>query len=205
MKLFYTSGACSLSPHIVLRELELPFSLESVDLKTRKTASGTDFTTLNPKGYVPALQLDDGEVLTEGTAIIQYLADTHAPGKLAPAGGTVERARLNAHLNFIAAELHEAFGPLFHPAITAEAREATLSTISRKLSLMEATFADGRAYLTGPDFSIADAYLFVMLSWANHLGLDLARQPGLVAFSQRVHARPAVQAALAAEGLAKAA
>jgi glutathione S-transferase len=115
MKLFYAPGACSLSPHIVLRELGLSFVLEAVDLKTKKTESGADFTAINPKGYVPALQLDDGEVLTEGAAIVQYLTDKYAPGSLGPVAGTVERARLNAHLNFISAELHKAFGPLFQP------------------------------------------------------------------------------------------
>lgn len=205
MKLFYTPGACSLSPHIVLRELGLPFALESVDLRTKKTESGADFTAINPKGYVPALQLDDGEVLTEGAAIVQYLADKHAPGTLAPASGTVERARMNGHLNFVSAELHKAFGPLFNPAVTQEAREAAVANIGRKLDVVEATLADGRPYLTGLDFTVADAYLFVVLSWAPKLGVDLARWPGLREFSERVSARAAVQAALAAERLPKAA
>jgi glutathione S-transferase len=149
MKLFYTAGACSLSPHIVLRELGLPFALEAVDLKTKKTESGADFTVINPKGYVPALQLDDGEVLTEGAAIVQYLADKHSPGTLAPVAGTVERARLNGHLNFISAELHKAFGPLFNPALTPEARDAAVTSISRKLDVVESTLADGRPYRGG--------------------------------------------------------
>ena len=205
MKLFYTPGACSLSPHIVLRELGLPFVLEAVDLKTKKTASGADFTAVNPKGYVPALQLDDGEVLTEGAAIVQYLADKHAPGTLAPNGGTVERARLNGHLNFISAELQKAFGPLFNPALAPEAREAAVAHLGRKLDLMEQALADGRPYLTGPSFTVADAYLFVVLSWAPNLGLDLGRWPGLDAFSRRVAARDSVQAATAAEKSQKAA
>ena len=128
MKLFYAPGACSLSPHIVLHELGLPFALEAVDLKTKTTQSGEDFTAINPKGYVPALELEDGEILTEGPAIVQYLADKHAPGTLAPVGGTIERARLNGHLNFISAELHKAFGALFNPALRAEAREAAVRT-----------------------------------------------------------------------------
>jgi glutathione S-transferase len=205
MKLFYAPGACSLSPHIVLRELGLPFTLESVDLKSKTTETGADFSAINPKGYVPALQLDDGEVLTEGAAIVQYLADKHAPGTLAPATGTVERARLNGHLNFISAELHKAFGPLFNPALSPEAREAQLSLVGRKLGVVEAVLADGRPYLTGQGFSVADAYLFVVLSWSAHLGMDLAPWPHLAAFSQRVAARNAVQAALTAEGLKKAA
>ncbi len=205
MKLFYTPGACSLSPHIVLRELDLPFELEAVDLRTKTTASGVDFTTINPKGYVPALQLDDGEVLTEGAVIVQYLADKHVPGKFVPVAGTVERARLNGHLNFISAELHKAFGPLFNPAITPEAREAALANLGRKLGVVDTALSDGRAYLTGPDFPVADAYLFVVLSWTPNFGVDLARWPRLVAFSDRVVARRAVQAAMSAEGLAKAA
>lgn len=205
MKLFYTPGACSLSPHIVLQELGLPFTLEAVDLKTKKTESGADFTAINPKGYVPALQLDDGEVLTEGAAIVQYLADKYAPGSLAPLAGTVERARLNGHLNFISAELHKAFGPLFNPSLASEAREAAVANIGRKLDVVEKALADGRPYLTGPGFTVADAYLFVVLSWAPNLGVDLGRWPRLSAFSQRVSARAAVQAAMAMEGLQKAA
>ena len=205
MKLFYAPGACSLSPHIVLRELGLPFALEAVDLGTKKTASGADFRAINPKGYVPALQLDDGEVLTEGAAIVQYLADKYAPGTLAPVAGTVERARVNAHLNFIAAELHKAFGPLFNPALTPEAREAAVANLGRKLDVVENVLADGRPYLTGPDFTVADAYLFVILSWTPNFGVDLAHWPHLGGFSQRVGARAAVQAAMAAERASKAA
>ena len=199
MKLFYTPGACSLSPHIVLRELGLPFVLEAVDLRSKTTASGADFTAINPKGYVPALQLDDGEVLTEGAAIVQYLADKHAPGTLAPIAGTAERARLNGHLNFISAELHKAFGPLFNPLLAPEAREAAVANVGRKLDIVETALADGRPYLTGPDFSVADAYLFVVLSWVPKFGIDRGHWPHLQEFSQRVMARTAVQAALAAE------
>lgn len=205
MKLYYSPGACSLSPHIVLRELGLPVELESVDLRTKKTASGADFLVSNPKGYVPALQLDTGEVLTEGVAIVQYLADKYAPGTLAPLAGTLERARLTADLNFLSAEFHKAFGPLFNPALAPEAREAALVNLGRKLDIMERTFSDGRAYLAGPDFTVADAYLFVILSWAPKLGVDLERWPRLGAFSARVTTRTSVQAAMAAEGLQKAA
>ena len=203
MKLFYAPGACSLSPHIVLRELGLSFALEAVDLKTKRTAAGADFTAINPKGYVPALQLDDGEVLTEGAAIVQYLTDKHAPGTLAPAAGTVERARVNGHLNFISAELHKAFGPLFNPALAPEVREAAVANVSRKLDMIEKVLADGRSYLTGPNFTVADAYLFVVLSWAPKVGVDLARWLHLGGFSRRVAARAAVQAAVAAESLPK--
>lgn len=205
MKLFYAPGACSLSPHIILRELNLPFQLEAVDLRTKTTASGSDFTAVNPKGYVPALQLDDGEVLTEGAAIVQYLADRHAPGTLAPAAGTVERARLDGYLNFISAELHKAFGVLFKPALTAEAREAALANLGTRLDVIDGALSDGRPYLTGADFTVADAYLFVVLNWAPSRGVDLARWPRLGAFGRRIAARTAVQAAMAAEGLPKAA
>ena len=205
MKLFYTPGACSLSPHIVLRELDLPFTLEAVDLKSKRTETGADFTSINPKGYVPALQLDDGEVLTEGAAIVQYLADRHAPGTLAPIAGTIERARLNGHLNFISAELHKAFGPLFNPMLSAEAREGAVSNIGRKLDIVDTALSDERPYLTGASLTVADAYLFVMLSWAPSFGIDLARWPRLEEFSRRVRARKAVQAAMEAEGLQKAA
>ncbi|CAO4186255.1 glutathione transferase GstA [Methylorubrum extorquens] len=205
MKLFYAPGACSLAPHIVLRELGLPFELEAVDLKTKKTASGADFVASNPKGYVPALQLDGGEVLTEGVAIVQYLADKHGPGTLAPNAGTVERARLTADLNFLSSELHKAFGQLFNPALTSEAREAALANLGRKLDVMEQAFSDGRPYLAGPDFTVVDPYLFVILSWAPMMGIDLACWPLLGAFSERVGTRASVQASMEAEGLRKAA
>ena len=199
MKLFYAPGACSLSPHIVLRELGLPFTLERVDLGTKRTASGEDFTAINPKGYVPALQLDEGEVLTEGMAVTQYLADRYAPGQLAPASGTVERARVNGHLTFIGTELHKGFGPLFNPAITPEARGAALANLARKLGLIDRVLAEAGPYLTGPDFTIADAYLFAIQGWAPMFGIDLAPFPHLAAFSRHVADRPAVAAALEAE------
>ncbi|MGU3285120.1 glutathione transferase GstA [Methylobacterium mesophilicum] len=205
MKLFYTPGTCSLSPHIVLRELNLPFEIEAVDLQTKTTASGTDFLTVNPKGYVPALQIDSGEVLTEGSAIVQYLADKHALGTLAPASGTVERARLNGHLNFISAELHKAFSPLFNPAIAPEAREAALANLERKLDVIDKALSDGRPYLTGPNFTVADAYLFAVQGFTAYFGVDLARWPHLSAFRDRVAGRATVKAALAAEAQPKAA
>ena len=199
MRLFYAPGACSLSPHIVLRELGLPFTLDAVDLKTKTTQSGEDFKAVNPKGYVPALQLDDGEILTEGVAIIQYLADNYASGTLTPVGCTVERARLNGHLNFISAELHKAFGPLFNPTLAPAARDAMVANIQGKLGLIDQALADGRPFLTGSDFTVADAYLFVILGLGPMLGLDFEAWPRLGEFSRRVAARPAVQSALAAE------
>lgn len=200
MKLFIAPGACSLSPHIILRELDLPFELEAVDLRTKMTSSGADFTAINPKGVVPALQLDDGEVLFEGVAITQFLADHYAPRTLAPAAGTVERARLTAHLNFIAAELHPAFRPLFDPAASSELRDRAVENVDRKLAPMEAALGDGRPFLLGNGFSLADAYLFVMTTWVRALGIgDLAQWPKLEAFRRRIEARVSVQAALAAE------
>jgi len=160
MKLFVAPGACSLSPHIILRELDLPFELVGVDLQTKKTASGDDFNAINPKSVVPALQLDDGEVLTEGVAITQFLADHYAPGTLAPAAGTVERARLTAHLNFISAELHPAFKPFFNPAISPDMRQQAIEEVGRKLAVMELALSDGRPFLLGEAFSLADALPF---------------------------------------------
>lgn len=199
MKLYFAPGACSLSPHIVLRELELPVVLDAVSLSDRRTASGEDFAAINPKGYVPALALDDGEVLTEGVAIIQYLADRYAPGRLAPPAGTVERARVQGWLNFITSELHKAFSPLFNPAIDQAAREAAVANVSRRLAILENALSDGRPYLTGDPLTLADIHLFVIAGWAPHKGIDLSAWPNLKALVDRVAARPAVQAAIAAE------
>jgi glutathione S-transferase len=203
MKLYMSPGACSLSPHIILRELGLPFELEAVNGQTKITASGADFKSINPKGAVPALQLDDGEVLTEGAAIVQFLADHYAPGKLAPIAGTVERARLTALLNYIASELHPNFGPLFRPATLPDAREAAIAALGRKFAILEAGLSDGRDHLLGKDYSLADAYLFVMLQWATMMGLNLGQWPQLQGLAERVKARPAVQDALAAEAQLK--
>lgn len=199
MKLYYAPGACSLSPHIILRELGVDFDLEQVDLAAKRTARGADFRALNPKGYVPALELDDGEVLTEGVAIVQYLADRFAPGQLAPPAGTVERARLLSHLNFVASELHKAFGPLFNPTTSAGARDEAVANVSHRLDLLEEGLADGRAYLLGESFSVADAYLFVICSWAEPSGVKLALWPALSAHQARVAERPSVKQARAAE------
>lgn len=204
MKLYYAPGACSLSPHIVLRELGHDFELERVDLREKKTESGTDFRAVNPKGQVPALALADGEVLTEGAAIVQYLADAGKARELAPEAGTVARARLNEHLNFVSAELHKAFSPLFNPAASDEAKNAARTTIAAKFDYLEKLFADGRDHLLGKTFSVADAYLFVITNWAGGTGVDLAKWPRLAAFVERVRARPTVQAAMVAEGLVKA-
>lgn len=199
MKLYFTRGACSLSPHIVLRELGLRFELEAVDLAAKRTASGEDFAQVSPMGYVPALKLDDGEVLTEGVAITQHLVDRHAPGRLAPPPGTLERARLQARLNFLSAELHKAFGPLFSPSLAPESREAAVARVGRCLDVLEQDLADGRSYLQGAEFTLADAYLFVIAGWAEPKGISLARWPKLQALVARIGERPAVREAIAAE------
>ncbi len=200
MKLYYAPGACSLSPHIVLREVGAAFDLDRVDVATKITASGEDYRRVNPNGYVPALRLDEGEVLTEGAAIVQFLADRH--GALAPPAGTLARARLQEQLNFIASELHKAFGPLFDAGASAAAKEAAPAHVGRRFDHIEHLLDDGRPHLLGVDFSVADAYLFAVGGWAIPTGIGLARWPRLTAFMERVAQRPAVKAAMAAEGLA---
>jgi len=201
MKLYFSPGACSLSPHIILREIGQPFELERVDLATRTTETGADFRTINPKGYVPVLELNDGAVLTEGVAIVQYIADRGGAGDLAPPAGTLARARVQEHLNFVASELHKAFGPLFRADAPEEAKKAAPAEIGRRFDHMESLLSDGRPFLLGEKFSVADAYLFVVSGWAEATGIGLARWPNLAAFVERVGARPSVKAAMAAEGL----
>lgn len=205
MKLYYSPGACSLAPHIVLREAGFAFDLEKVDLKGKKTAGGEDYLAINAKGAVPALKVESGDVLTEGPAITQYLADLKPESGLAPKGGTFERARLQEMLNYLTSELHKTFSPLFAPGTSDEAKAAAKETIGKKLSYLETQFADGRDYLAGSQFSVADAYLFVLQNWTNFVGIDLKQWPKLAAFQGRVGARPKVQEALIAEGLMKAA
>lgn len=202
MKLYYSTGACSLSPHIVLREAGIPFALERVNLASKKTASGDDYLEVNPKGYVPALRLDSGEVLTEGPAIVQYLADS-VPGKqLAPAAGTMERYRLIEWLNFISTELHKTFSPLFNPKAPEETKQAARDTIAARLDIVEKQL-QGKEYLAGNHFSVADAYLFTVLNWTRPVKFDLGRWPAVQAYMQRVAERPAVREAMEAEGLIK--
>jgi glutathione S-transferase len=200
MKLFYSPGACSLSPHIVLNELDLPYTIEKVDLKTHTTASGADFYTLNAKGYVPALQLDTGEVLTEGPAIIQYLAEQKPQANLLPPAGSLERARVQEWLNFIGTEVHKTLAALFNPSITPEAKSKTIDTFGKRLGFVEKAL-QGKDYLTGKAFSVADAYLFTIVNWAPMLGIDLSPWPTVAQFQKRVASRPAVQKTLQAEGL----
>lgn len=202
MKLYYSPGACSLSPHIVLQESGLPFSTERVDLKTKQTETGADFLQVNPSGYVPALQLDDGAVLTEGPAIVQWIADQVPAKKLAPANGTLERTRLQEWLNFISTELHKSHSPLFNPAAPEDWKTAMRDLLARRFATV-AQKLEGRDYLLGADFTVADAYLFVVMSWGKWVKVDITPWPVLVAYQARIAARPAVQAALKAEGLLK--
>ena len=201
MKLFLKPGACSLSPHIVLEESGLSYETETVDLRTKQTGSGGDFLAINPKGYVPALQLDSGELLTEGPAIVQYLADLAPEKKLAPANGSLQRYQLQSWLTFIGTELHKSCSPFFNPAAPQEWKDIARANLERRLAYAEAQLA-GRDYLMGEDFTVADAYLFTVMSWFKFIQLDLARWPALVAYQARVAARPGVQAALRSEGLA---
>lgn len=200
MKLYYAPGACSLSPHIVLLETGLPFTMEKVDLKTKKTEKGTDFSTINSKGGVPALQLDDGRILTEGPAVVQYLADQKPELGLAPRAGTFERYQLMELLNYITSELHKGFSPLFNPGISADWKTATLANLEKKFQWLT-DYLGSKTYLMGNTFTVADSYLFTVLSWAPKLGIDMAKWPVLTAYLARVGHRPKVQEALKAEGL----
>lgn len=200
MKLYYTPGACPLSVHITLCELELPYTLVKVDLGTKKLEDESDYLAINPKGYVPALQLDDGQLLTEVPAILTYLAEQKPEGGLLPAAGTLERARVMEWLTYIGTELHKSCSPLFRPAASADWKAAGLANLERRFGYAN-EILDGTDYLTGGSFTVADAYLFVVLSWTGRLGIDLAPWPALIRFQERVGARPAVQRALREEGL----
>lgn len=202
MKLFYKPGACSLATHIVLRELGVPFELDRVDRQTGLTESGQEYAKLNPKGYVPALQLDGGELLTEGAAILQYLADQHPSAKLAPPAGTLERARLQEHLNYIASELHKSFSPLFSKDNSDAVKQAATAKVEKALTLVEHHLADGRPFVLGDQLSVADTYLFTVARWTKPTGIALDRWSHLHKFVDRMAQRPTVQAALQAEGLA---
>ena len=200
MKLYYSPGACSLSPHIILVESGLSFDLEKVDLAAKKTGLGADYWKVNPKGYVPALELDDGQVLTEGPAIVQYLADLVPHKKLAPMAGTLERYRLQEWLNFISTELHKGFSPLFNPKASDDWKSAVKELLGRRIAIV-AKQLEGKSYVMGESFTVVDAYLFTILRWARHVKLDLSPWPVLSGYQDRVAARPAVHAALVAERL----
>ena len=200
MKLYLKPGACSLSPHIVLEELGIAHETEAVDLAKKVTASGANFLDINPKGYVPALALNDGALLTEGPAIVQYLADLHPEAKLAPPNGSLARYQLQSWLTYIGTELHKNFTPFFNPAATAEMKAQAGAMLQRRFALVESELAS-KSYLMGEDFTVADAYLFTVTNWAKFIQFDLGAFPQLQAFQARVAARPAVQRALKAEGL----
>jgi glutathione S-transferase len=200
MKLYYSPGACSLSPHIVLREAALPFTLDKVDLKTKKTAGAEDFFSINSKGTVPTLQLDDGRVLTEGPAVVQYIADQKPDSGLAPRWGTFERYQLMEMLNYITSELHKGFAPLFAPNSSAEAKAGAVENLGKKFDWLSKHMTNGK-YVMGDAFSVADAYLFTVLRWTSVVKIDLGKWPTLAAYLERVGHRPGVQEALKAEGL----
>ncbi|MFO7277984.1 MAG: glutathione transferase GstA [Pseudomonadota bacterium] len=200
MKLYYTPGACSLASHISLREAGIDFEGVQVDLRSKKTADGKDFTTINSKGYVPALQLDDGELLTENIAILQYIGDQKPDRKLAPPAGSRERYRLVEWLAFISTELHKGFSPFFNPATPDAYKGIARDRLVLRLDWLEKQLGS-KQYLMGDQFTVADAYLFTILSWSGAAGLDLARWSGLKQYFDRVAARPAVEQARQAEGL----
>ena len=204
MKLYYATGTCSLSPHIVAKEAGIPLDLERVDIRKSppETETGSDYAALNPNGYVPALKLDDGSVLTEGVAIVQYLADLKPESELAPPAGMRERIKLQSWLNFIATELHKMFSPwLFHPAYGAQAQKATRARIADRLAFVECHLAAGRTFLLGNQFTAADAYLFTIVGWSEFTKVDLSAFAAIQDFMDRIAARPAVREAMRAEGM----
>ncbi len=200
MKLFYAPGACSLSPHIVAAEAGIAVELVKVDLQTHRTAAGDDFFAINPKGYVPALQLDDGSVLTEGAAIVQYLADQRPQSGLAPPPGSMDRYRLQEWLAYIGSELHKSYSPLFNKTTAAETRAERAAYLQKRYGTVEARLKDS-PWLVGTAFTAADTYLFTVTTWARLVKLDLSGFPHVLAFQTRVAMRPQVQAAMRAEGL----
>lgn len=201
MKLFIKPGACSLSPHIVLREAGLPVETVNVDLVSKKMADGGDFLAVNFKGQVPTLQLDDGAVLTEGAVIVQYVADQVPEKGLIPPAGSLDRYRVQEWLNFIGSELHKSFSPLFRPTTPDAYKDIAKQILAAKFAVVDKALA-GRQYLTGDSFCVADAYLFTVTRWTKAVGIDLSAYPNVAAFMERMAARPAVKETLAAEGLA---
>jgi glutathione S-transferase len=198
MKLYFSPGACALHPQIALREAGLDFELVRVDLRAHKLHDGSDFYAINPKGYVPVLELDDGARLTEGAVIDQFIADRNPGSKILPPAGTMERVRVQEWLHFIGTEIHKQFSPLFNPQMSEEDKVAQRKKVGNRLDYVEKQLAN-RAFLTGDTFTVADGYLFNMLRWTAFTGIDLAKWPALSAYSARVEARPSVKAALEAE------
>jgi glutathione S-transferase len=202
MKLYYSPGACSLAPHIVLREAGLPFTPVRVSTKTHQLADGTDYRTINPKGYVPLLEMDDGERLGEVPVIVQYIADQVPAQRLAPPAGTMARYRVMEWLNFITSELHKSFSPLFDKDFPEDAKALIRNRLGERLAWVDRQL-EGKAYLTGETFTVPDAYLFVIAGWGKYVGVPTDHLPHLSAFMARMAARPAVQEAMKAEGLIK--
>ena len=202
MKLYFSPGACSLSPHIVLRESGLKFDLEQVNLQTKKTKAGADFLAVNPKGQVPVLQLDDGDKLTEGPAIVQYIADQKPESGLAPKAGTLARYHTQEWLNYVTSELHKVFAPLFRPNTPEEYVKITKEMLGARFAYLDKHLT-GRQYLMGESFTIPDAYCFVVTGWTKYKDIDLGGWPNLKSYMDRVAARPKVQEAMKAEGLIK--
>jgi len=200
MKLYFAPGACSLSPHIVSREAGIPLELEEVNNREKKTKSGRDYWSINPKGQVPVLELDDGERLTEGPIIVQYLADRNPASGLVPPAGSIERYRVQEWLNFVTSELHKTFGPIFRPTTPEEYKTISKENLGKRFDWLNEKLA-GKQYLMGDKFTVADAYLFTILRWSPRIGIDLAKWPNLKSYIDRVGARPKVQEALKAEGL----
>ena len=202
MKLYYMTGACSMASMIALHEAGIKFETAAVDRKTRKTSDGLDYNQVNSKGYVPALRLDDGQVLTENVAVLLYIADRSPAARLAPAAGTLERYRLIEWLAFISSEIHKSFGPLFNPAASEEMKQSARANLDKRLDWAN-TALGAKSFLTGDSFTVADAYLFVVLGWTPRVGVDLARWPNLARFHAALATRPSVIATLKAEGLLK--
>ena len=200
MKLYYSPGACSLASHIALHETGLPFEIDKFIASTGKTAGGEDFMQINPKGYVPTIRLDDGNILTEGAAVLQYIADQNPASGLAPEAGTMERYRLQEWLTFIGTEIHKTFSPLFNKAVSPEIKDRAHELLTKRLGYVETQLAK-QPYLMGDSFTVADAYMFVVVSWSNRVGFELAPFPRIKEYLARIAARPAVQAAMKAEGL----
>ncbi|MEQ1528006.1 MAG: glutathione transferase GstA [Methylococcales bacterium] len=200
MKLYYSPGACSLSAHIVACEAALPLDLVKVDLKSKQTETGADFLQINPNGYVPALVLDDGNKLTEVPAIVQYLADQAPDKKLAPAPGLFERYHLQQWLNFISTEIHKSFSPLFDASAPQAAKDSAIAKLGVRLGRVAVQLSE-QSFLLGEEFSVADAYLFVTLSWGSYVNFDIGQWPELARYVEKISARPAVQKAMREEGL----
>ncbi len=201
MKLYYKPGACSLASHIALHEIGAKFDIDQVDTEAQKTQTGGDFGDINPKGVVPALKLDNGEILTEGAAILQYIAEQNPSAGLAANPGTMERARVHEHLTYVSSELHKAFGPLFTPSASDEQKDTARENVGKKLDYVNSLLSDGRSYLVDNRFTIADAYLFVVVNWTNFIGIDLNKWSHVADYAKRISGREKVQLAMKAEGL----